>query len=161
MVITTAQLHSTKPEFRRGWGVWFQSLFFLGFLDFFISTSAALDLLSIMGSVCFGHAVQEILRGDYLKTNFESLWIKDFVPAFWKFVKGNFCWKSPIFWTLNFKRTCLESRWFYRDEWAHSGVLSLGAFVWYCCLVLNFKLKKWSDMATLIQYWRSLISSEN
>ena len=49
-----------------------------------------------------GQVVQEILQNNYLKTNFENSEIRDFVPHFLKFHRGEiFLQKCPVFLTLN------------------------------------------------------------
>ena len=51
-----------------------------------------------MGSMnYFGQVVQEILQNKYLKTNFENSEIRDFVPTFWNFIRGEFSFKSALF----------------------------------------------------------------
>ena len=43
-----------------------------------------------MGSInSFGQSVQEILLNNYLKSDFENSDIRDFVPTFWDFIRGN------------------------------------------------------------------------
>ena len=43
-----------------------------------------------MGSInSFGQSVQELLLNNYLKSDFENSEIRDFVPTFWDFIRGN------------------------------------------------------------------------
>ena len=79
------------------------ALIFLKLSNFISLTYGVLNFLSIMGSInSFGQPVQEILLSNYLKSNFENLKIRDFVPTFWDFIRGKiFLKKSPFFRTLN------------------------------------------------------------
>ena len=59
------------------------ALIFLELYNLIILTYRALNLLSRMGPISsFGQVAQEILLNNYLKTNFENLEIRDFVPTF-------------------------------------------------------------------------------
>ena len=52
-------------------------------------TYGALNFLSRMGPIkSFGHAIQEILLNNYLKSNFENSEVRDFVLTFWNFIMG-------------------------------------------------------------------------
>ena len=58
----------------------------------------------------FGQAVQEILLNNYLKSNFENSEIRDFVPTFWHFIRGEST-KKKITSFLNFKCKYLQNRY--------------------------------------------------
>ena len=45
----------------------------------------------------YGQAVQEIFLNNYLKSNFENLEIRDFVPTFWNFIRGKSHYKNLLF----------------------------------------------------------------
>ena len=61
-------------------------------------TYGALNFLSRMGPIkSFGHAIQEILLNNYLKSNFENSEVR-FCPHFLEFHNGKiFLKKSPLF----------------------------------------------------------------
>ena len=64
-------------------------------------THEALHLLFIMGSMNnFGQMGQDILHNKYLKTNFENLKIRDFLPTILKFRKSNFFLKIGVLFEL-------------------------------------------------------------
>ena len=61
-------------------------------------TYGALNFLSRMGPIkSFGHAIQEILLNNYLKSNFENSEVRDFVLTFWNFIMGKSSWKNHLF----------------------------------------------------------------
>ena len=51
-------------------------------------TYGVLNFVSTMSSInSSGQAVQETLLNNYLKNNFEISEMRDFVPAFWNFIR--------------------------------------------------------------------------
>ena len=65
---------------------------------FIILTYGVSNFLSRMGSIkSFGQAVQEILLINYLKSNFENSEIRDFVLAFWNFIREKSFKKNHFF----------------------------------------------------------------
>ena len=103
--------------------------------NFVILTYGVLNFLSRMGSInSFGQAVQEILLNNYLKSNFENSEIRDFVPTFWNFIRGNLPKKITSF--LNFKCKYLENCLWQKNNWAHFEILSLSTFIGWSGLVV-------------------------
>ena len=70
-------------------------------INFIILTYWVSNFLFRMGSInCFGQVVQEILLNNYLKSNFENLEIRDFVPTFWNFIMEKSSIKNHLFFEL-------------------------------------------------------------
>ena len=86
---------------RELWETGPSALIFLILSNFIILNYGVLNFLSRMGSInSSGHAVQEILLNNYLKSNFENSEIRDFVPTFWNFIRRKSSLKNHLFFEI-------------------------------------------------------------